>query len=136
MHGNGPEYCSDQSELFEYFSTRLVPLSNHAKHRNHGYYHNASLIAHFSHLSADARARRLQLFHSKENVQLSSSCLSGEQSRDLDNRRIIFQLFPYMSFEVATVFPSGTVHATTHFSRHPFQCDCIHTENHKELPIH
>lgn len=109
MHGNGPEYCSDQSELFEYFSTRLVPLSNHAKHRNHGYYRNASLIAHCSHLTARPRAHlQIAIVPFERNFQLSSSCLSAELSRELDNRQIIFQLFPYMSFEVATVL-SGTV---------------------------
>lgn len=88
MHGKKSRILQWPQRIRLYFSTRLVPLAKHAKHRNHGYYRNASFIAHCKPASActlcdcNCSLRKLR-WRNEKKTHTDSNSLAGQSSNYL-----------------------------------------------------
>lgn len=134
MHGKKSRILQWPQRIRLYFSTRLVPLAKHAKHRNHGYYRNASFIGHCKPASActlcdcNCSLRKLRWRNEKTHrFQLSSWTiveLSFNYSHTWLSKWPPFYLEPCT--QQSTFLSLNTL----------YNAIFIHDENHKELPIY
>lgn len=123
-----PEYYDDQDEFAHFIARDIVnwfhsQIMQTTQTVNHGYYRNASFIAHCRRLQPNDRGL----------------CHSLCDSLAMDNRQIIFTVVPIHDFREWPPFSSGTTRNTQHFSllcTHSTSFSQLNTrsKNHKELP--